>query len=409
LNRYLAKACGLAGLLMLPVGGLYFSATHPAHRNVSATTSQMPSSEQIVRFIRERFGVSEKVAMHLDPFHDAADPKFVETYVTSDDGQNTASSKKSTDICVSKDGHYLVVSYVPVGAMGTSAFLPVADNPDLGQRIHDLFHIPGSVKITVGAPKPGPLPDFLKGSLTLDDGKNKSTPDLYESRDHRYYVLGTIYDLSVDPVRAALHALNPAALENHPSVGPKNAPVTIVEFSDYECPMCGRAQEFLAKNLLPTYGEKVRIVYMEFPLPMHEFGLSGAIASQCAYRANPAKFEEYRNLVYSHQAEIEVVKGDASKVRDLFIQYAQQAGIDRLQFAGCIDSKATLQRVEENKKEGEKLDVNSTPTFFINGKIVVGLQPEMFYSAVDQALEEAKKKSPAAQHHAPRPTQAKKN
>lgn len=181
-----------------------------------------------------------------------------------------------------------------------------------------------------------------------------------------------------------------------------------MEFSDYECPACGRAQEFIAKNLLLNYGDKIRIIYKEFPLPFHEFGLSGAIASQCAYRTNPEKFEPYRNLVYSHQIEIEAVKGDASRVRDLFLDYAQQSGIDRSQFAGCIDSKATLQRVEADKKDGETLTVNSTPSFFINGKMMVWSEPESFYNAVDQALEEAKKK-PVSQHRAaPRPTQAKK-
>ncbi|MGD0694405.1 MAG: thioredoxin domain-containing protein [Terriglobia bacterium] len=404
MKRHLAKALGLAAVL-LPLGGLYLAANHPPRRTVSATSPQTPSNEQIIRFIRDRFGVPEKVAMSLDPFHASVNPNFLETYITSDDGQNSATSKKSTDICVSKDGRYLVVSYVPVGAMGTSAFLPFTDPNDVSRRIRDIFRIPESVRVTVGPPKASPFPDFFKASLTVGEGKNQSTPEAYVSRDHRYFVLGTVYDLGVDPVQAALHTL---VLENQPSVGPKNAPVTIVEFSDYECPSCARAQEFLAKNLLPTYGDKVRIIFKEFPLPMHEFGLSGAIASQCAYRTNPANFEQYRNLVYSHQPEIEAVKGDASRVREMFLEYAQQAGIDRLQFAGCVDSKATLQRVDDNKKEGDKLSVNSTPTFFINGRMLVWGGPEAFYSAVDQALEQAKKKSPTAHQRAPRPTQAKK-
>jgi protein-disulfide isomerase len=404
LMKHFTKA-GVTLALSMAFGALIFGAGQVTHRAASATTSPLPSNDKIIRFIRERYGVPDKVPMSVDPFHDSTDPEFLEAYVTSDDGQNAPGSKKSTDICVSKDGRYLVVSYVPVGAMGISAFLPIGteSKEELARRVHDVFRLPESVKLTVGAYKSSTLPDFLQAQLTLDDGKTKSTPDAWVTRDRRFLVLGTIYDLNVDLVKLAQHTL---VIENQPSTGPKTAPVTIVEFADYLCPTCARAHDFLVKNLLPTYGDKVRIVFKEFPLPNHEPATSiAAVASQCAYRTNPANFLQFRTLVYQHQAEIEALQGNASRVRDMLLEYGQQAGIDRAQLAGCVDSKATLPRVEANLKEGKAVSVNSTPTFFINGRMQVGAQPEAFYAAVDEALADAKKKSPVAQHEqGPRPS-----
>jgi len=143
---------------------------------------------------------------------------------------------------------------------------------------------------------------------------------------------------------------------------------------------------------LPTYTGKVRVIFKEFPLAFHEFAMPAAIADQCAYRINPADYLPYRTLVFQHQGEFEAIKANASAVRDKLLDYGQEAGIDKVELAGCVDSKASLPKIEANMKEGKALDVNSTPTFFINGRIMVGAEPESFYKAVEAALEEAKKK-----------------
>jgi protein-disulfide isomerase len=174
---------------------------------------------------------------------------------------------------------------------------------------------------------------------------------------------------------------------NEPSQGSVSAPVTIVEFGDLQCPMCARLHDFLESDLLPKYGDKVRIVYKEFPLVMiHDWTLTASVACQCAYQINPGAYVPLRSMIYKNQASI-----NAMNVRDLMLSYGEQAGLDRLRFAACIDSKATLPHVEADFKEGQAVGVSSTPTCFVNGKMVVGFtSPDAYYKMVDETLRAAK-------------------
>jgi protein-disulfide isomerase len=204
--------------------------------------------------------------------------------------------------------------------------------------------------------------------------------DFYVTKDNRCLVVGTIFNLTVEPRREVLRTIVTA---DQPSQGPASAPVTIVEFSDLECPMCARVHEFLEKELLPKYGGKVRVVYKEFPLPtIHDWSLLGSIANQCAYQINPATFAPYRSLIFKNRINL-----NATNARDLLLDYGEQVGLDRLRLGACIDSKASLPRIEENVREGNVLGVTATPTSFVNGKRLVGMESaDVFYKAVDEAL-----------------------
>jgi protein-disulfide isomerase len=175
--------------------------------------------------------------------------------------------------------------------------------------------------------------------------------------------------------------------ENEPSQGAANAPVTIVEFSDLQCPMCARLHDFLESDLLPKYPNKVRIVYKEFPLvSIHDWTLTAAVACECAYQIKPGADIPLRSMIYKNQRGI-----TSANVRDLMLSYGEQVGLDRLRFAACIDSKATLPHVEADFKEGQAVGVTSTPTCFVNGKMVVGFSsPEAYYKMVDETLRAAK-------------------
>jgi protein-disulfide isomerase len=190
--------------------------------------------------------------------------------------------------------------------------------------------------------------------------------------------------LTIDPRREALRAIVTA---NQPSQGPPHAPVTIVEFSDLQCPMCARLHEFLEKELLPKYGDKVRLVFKEFPLvTIHDWTLTASIANQCVYQINPQAYAPFRSLVFQNQSSI-----NATNARDLLLSYGEQVGVDRVRLAGCLDAKAALPRIEENAREGKILNIQFTPTCFINGRKVVGMpSADAYYKAVDEALRDAK-------------------
>jgi protein-disulfide isomerase len=160
-----------------------------------------------------------------------------------------------------------------------------------------------------------------------------------------------------------------------PSRGPAKAPVTIVEFSDYECPYCGRA-EAVVSQVLASYGDKVRLVYRDYPLPMHPSAPKAAEAAHCA--EDQGKYWEMHGKLFANQRELSVdsIKG-----------YAKELGLDAGKFAACLDSGEKAKIVEAHRKAGDEAGVSGTPAFFVNGILLSGAQPyEAFKQLIDPEL-----------------------
>jgi protein-disulfide isomerase len=152
--------------------------------------------------------------------------------------------------------------------------------------------------------------------------------------------------------------------------------------------MCTRLHEILENDVVPKYGDKIRVVFKDFPLAaIHDWAMTGAIASQCAYQVAPENFVAFRTLVYQNQTTL-----NADNARDMLLHLGAQAGIDNLKMASCIDGKAAASRIEANLREAQKLGISSTPTSFVNGRVVVGAPPlaELF-KILDEALQHAAK------------------
>jgi protein-disulfide isomerase len=364
-TAHFRKAVGI-GLCVL--GGVVLLAVGPGK---AGAVYSGPGPEKIARFVREKFGFPDSVSVNVEPLRNAVYPGFYQTTITVEQG----TEKRSQKINVSANGRYLVLS----------DFLPLGKDPRSGivQRVRETFKVPANVKLSVGPFQDSPIPSFDRATVTVDSGGQVQEGHYYVTKDKRFLVLGEIVNLDVDPRLQALHTLN---LKNQASEGPASAPVTIVEFADLECPTCARAHLFLRRELLPRYGKKVRLVFKEFPLvQIHPWALQAAIADQCAYEINPAAFAAYRSAIFENQGDI-----NPTNVRDMLLYFGERVGLDRLKLASCIDSKATLPRVEATLREGEELGVGSTPTFYINGRMLVGADPQAFYQAVDEALRAAR-------------------
>jgi len=166
-----------------------------------------------------------------------------------------------------------------------------------------------------------------------------------------------------------------------PAKGPKDAPVTIVEFSDFQCPYCIQAEKTVA-DLLAAYPGKIRLVYRDFPLPIHSLAPKAAEASQCA--DDQGKYWEMHDKLFSVAGKLEV--GDLKK-------YARDVGLDGGKFDTCLDGGEKAKVVEEHHKAGEGLGVSGTPAFFVNGRLISGAQPlDQFKSVVDAELSAVAKK-----------------
>jgi protein-disulfide isomerase len=360
------KHIGVCVGILLTMGGVWLVAKRP--QPVAARTSDAAIRAQIIRYVRAKFAVPDSVKLTVDPLRPFTYPAFLQTIITADDGKQ----KRANSVFLTKDRRYLIFG---------SLFMAGADpENEIVQHLRELFKIPTASSVTAGPWRDSQFPDLLATAVTVDDGRDKQVQDFYVTKDKRCLVVGSIFDLSVDPKQEALRTVTTA---NQPSLGPASAPVTIVEFSDLECPMCARVHEFLQKELLPKYAGKVRVVYKEFPLTtIHDWSLTGSIANQCAYQVEPATYAPYRSLIFKNQMSF-----NATNARDLLLDYGEQVGLDRFRLGACIDSKASLPRIEENVREGNLLGVRATPTSFVNGKMVVGIEsPEAFYRVVDEAL-----------------------
>jgi protein-disulfide isomerase len=156
----------------------------------------------------------------------------------------------------------------------------------------------------------------------------------------------------------AFHLVEPLGVADHVR-GPRNAPVTVVEYGDFQCPHCKKALG--AVNLmLARFEDRVRFAFRPFPLEgVHPHALAAAVAAECA--ASQGKFWEMHDLLFEKQEHLEL--------RRLF-DYARTLGLDMERFTAEMGDQIYLQRVRANQKSGDASGVRGTPTFFVNGELV---------------------------------------
>jgi protein-disulfide isomerase len=168
---------------------------------------------------------------------------------------------------------------------------------------------------------------------------------------------------------------------NRPFRGGANAPVTIVEFSDYQCPFCKRA-EGVIDQVVEKYGDKVKVVFRDFPLPMHNQARLAHEAANCAAEQGTDKFWQYHAKLFANQQAL----GE-----DKLKSYAGEVGLNQAKFDECLAKKPFKAAIDKDIAAGQKVGVTGTPAFFINGRMVTGAQPlEKFQEVIDEELASAK-------------------
>ncbi len=207
----------------------------------------------------------------------------------------------------------------------------------------------------------------------------------------------TIIDQSVAKAIAAMptavvaagtpdpNARQTVSIVGQPSIGPDDAPVVIVEFGDFHCTYCKRFQDTTITPLLQKYGDKVKFVYRDFPI-LGPDSLSAALAAACAQDQNA--FWPFHDDLFADPTNL---------TRDAFVQYATALKLNVDQFTKCFDNQQHNNDVLTDYNDGQTLGVGGTPTFFINGKILVGAQPiDVFSQKIDAELASADETKPAS-------------
>jgi protein-disulfide isomerase len=166
-------------------------------------------------------------------------------------------------------------------------------------------------------------------------------------------------------------------IDGQPFLGPENAPIIIVEFSDYNCGYCRKWHLETFQSLLDAYPGKIRFVYRDFPI-LSEESFNAAVAAQCAYEQGA--FWGFHDALFTRSEP---------KGLDTYLLFAQELGLDIQRFEVCLESDRAVEEVLQDAQFASDIGVNGTPTFFINGIPLVGAQPiENFMTIMDQELGE---------------------
>jgi protein-disulfide isomerase len=222
------------------------------------------------------------------------------------------------------------------------------------------------------------------GGKSLEEVRPKVEKSLLDSKKRDAYQalidgLRTKADLKVQLAPPDLPKMDVSA-DDDPIRGNPNAPVTIIEFADFQCPYCAKVFPTL-KELLGKYDGKVRLVYRDYTLPFHNRAMPVAIAANCA--AKQGKFWEFHDLVYQNQ----------DKLQDSDLAgFATQIGLDMGVWTACQKDPAITEEITKDMAAGQEAGVSGTPAFFVNGTLLSGAVPiERFDQAIQKELASAKK------------------
>ena len=222
-------------------------------------------------------------------------------------------------------------------------------------RVKNNINLPAST-----SPRSWPIRQIVLGLILLGSG----------------IALGyTVRDLVSIGGGSASNAGLDASSKDDPSWGPADAKVTMVEFGDFQCPYCRQWYLDVYDKLRANYENKIRFIFRDFPLSMHANAQPAAVAANCA--GEQGRYWEYFRLLY----------GSASLGSAIYQTYAQAVGLDLPKFNSCIKSDRFDKEVLIDLHDGERIGVSGVPAFFINGRLISGLQPyETFQQVIDEEL-----------------------
>jgi protein-disulfide isomerase len=252
------------------------------------------------------------------------------------------------------------------------------------------FKIPDPDMISLGPVSRTPIAGLLGRQVVITFGVGqKASSALFFDKDGTKMIIGTFVDTSAEPWgRVNLGGIHVA---DNATMGPADAPVTIVEFADFECPFCARAFSVIETEANTTYKDKVRVIFKNYPLAQHLWAVKAAEAAECARLQNPNAFWDFARFFYSNQGSI-----TPQNLQDKVNKEATSLKLDAPSLKVCMNSPQASERVKQDQADGNSIKVSSTPTFFVNGIPLVGLPDNKVLEFVIKS--ELEEQSPSAKH-----------
>jgi protein-disulfide isomerase len=227
-----------------------------------------------------------------------------------------------------------------------------------------------AVEVKIDDAKPAPeLPGFFDVWVHLIYKGSAKEQQYYVSADGKKILRGDVFEINKSPFQANLDKLK---TDQQPTYGePANAPVSMVVFTDFQCPYCKEEAQILRENLAKSFPGKVRVTFMDFPLDqIHNWARTAAIAGRCVYKQNPAAFWDYFDWVYENQQAIGL-----DNFNSKFQIFASDKKLDGMALGRCVENKTSEPDVNREVAEGHALEVSATPTIFMNGRKLENMLP----------------------------------
>src|SRR6266849_1819407 len=244
-----------------------------------------------------------------------------------------------------------------------------------------LYALGPKVQLTVSAPKESEVPGLLETTVDVKDGENSQAAKFYLSKDGKYLVRGEVSDLSKDPMAETRARIQ---MNDAPSLGDPKAAVTLVEFSDFQCPVCRNLHDVL-RSMLPNFPQ-VRVVFKDFPLEsLHPWARTAALAGRCAYQQDPKAFWKVYDAIYDQQEVI-----SAANAWTKMADFAAASGLNPDAFKACMAGPEAAAAVDASRANGQQLEDHSTPTVFVNGRRLVGADPRLLEQYIKYELAQQK-------------------
>jgi protein-disulfide isomerase len=226
-----------------------------------------------------------------------------------------------------------------------------------------MFAFGPDVKMVVGDFKETGVPGLLETQIKLTIGENTEDATIWVSKDGKYIIRGELNDMTRDRLAENRAKLD---IKTAPATGSPNAPITIVEFADFQCPVCRNLHEAL-RGILPNYPQ-ARLVFKDYPLQdIHPWARTAALAGRCAYQQDSKAFWKVYDFLYDDQELI-----SAANAWDKMVDYASRSGLNRDTFKECMASPQAAAEVDASIANAKLMEVTSTPTLFVNGRRIVG-------------------------------------
>ncbi len=245
--------------------------------------------------------------------------------------------------------------------------------------------VPSTAKVQLNYVKKSIVEGIYEASFTIDMAGRQGKRVFYFDRDAKHFLLGPVYTVG-EVLRPRIDTRN-MVLIDRAAKGPETAGVVIAEYSDFQCPYCGAAANTV-NAILRKYGDQVRLVYKHMPLSdMHPWAYDASLTAECAAAQKPEAFWYFHDYFYDPSRRL-----TPENFKEKTGSFAKTINLDAKQLQSCVESKQPAARIDYDLQEASNYGFTATPTFVVNGIVIVGNQPlSVFEEVVQEELQKAGK------------------